>query len=111
MLLWASVAYVVAYVEPELLKDVGVPGSYLPFFVILWVAISYTLVLVLKSIRYGALLGSTIMVGVVATALKLMFWGLAVVVLLTLVIESWYIYRSYEKNHSVHESKNRGSSL
>lgn len=98
-------------VDPELIRDVLIPGSYLPFYVLLLLAIWYTLALITKTILLSLLLSATLVGSMVLTMLKLMHLGLAVVILLTLVIESWYIYSSHEKIYPADEQKNRDSSL
>ena len=96
--LWGAVAGVVLYVEPELLKDIIIPGSYLPFFVLLGIALWY-------SIR-SFWIAITITFGIVLSSMQLMHWGLALTLLLTLVMESWYIYHRHEKISATDEHKN-----
>lgn len=92
--LWGAVAGVIVFIEPELLKDVIIPGSYLPFMGLVMLATWYTLALIVKSMLKSLLLTVTIMASLVLTMSRLMHPGLVVVLLLTLVIESWYIYKS-----------------
>ncbi len=101
--LWGAVGAVVVLVEPELIRDILIPGAYLPFFLLLWIAIWYS--------TRRLLITTTIMAGIILSTLKLMHWGLAVVLLLTLVIESWYIYVRHEKIHKAHEREDRGAGL
>lgn len=108
--LWGSVVAVVLYIEPSLLRDVIIPGSYLPFYLLLSLALWYTLTLLLRSVRYGLMITATILVTLILSMLKLMHWGLGLTLALTLVIESWYIYRN-EKNKSGHEQQDRKSGL
>lgn len=109
--LWGAVAFVVVYVEPGLLKDILIPGSYLPFFLLLSLALWYSTTWLARSVFYGMLLSLTILTGIILSMLQLMHWGLAIALALTLVIESWYIYRSYEKISKSHEQKDRGTGL
>jgi hypothetical protein len=109
--LWGSVAYIILYVDPDLLKDILIPGLYLPFFVMLTIALWYTIALLTKSAGKSLLITITLVGAIMLTTLKLMFAGLALVILLTLGIESWYIYKSHEKNHTTHEQKDRVSGL
>ena len=104
--MWGAVAYIIVRVEPSLLKDVFVPGLYLPFFGLVSIALWYTIALFIRSFWQSLLLTVTVMLAMILTTLQLMFWGLALVLLLTLVIESWYIYSSHEKNRAKHEPKN-----
>lgn len=41
--LWAFVAVSVIYVDPALIRDVGVPGLYLPMLLSIWIALVYTM--------------------------------------------------------------------
>ena len=109
--LWGSVAYIILYVEPDLLKDVFIPGLYLPFFGLVGIAIWYSLALILRRMWGSLLLTITLVGGMILSTQGLMFWGLGLALLLTLVIESWYIYMSHEKNRTVHEQKNRDSGI
>ena len=84
VVLWGAVGAVIWYVDPLLVRDVLIPSSYAPFFLLLWLALGYTV---------GVLLGTTMMVGVVLSAMGIMHLGLLIVLLLTLLIESWYIYK------------------
>ena len=109
--LWGAVGAVLTYVEPSLLKDVVFPGSYLPFLALLTMALWYSLALIVRSVFYGLLLSMTIILGLVLTMLQLMHPGLALSLILTLVIESWYIYHRHEKIRSVHEHKDRDTGI
>jgi len=91
--LWGAVATVIIYVEPELLKDILLPGSYLPFWMLFGFALWYTLAILVQGIAKGLLLATTIMGGFILSAIGLMHWGLLSVLLLTLLSESWYIYK------------------
>lgn len=105
LFLWGMVAAIVVFVDPTLLKDVLLPGAYLPFFGLLFLALWYTLAIIFQSARKSLLFTITIIGGLVLSMLKLMHWGLLVALGLTLGIESWYIYRSNEKNKPVDEPK------
>jgi apolipoprotein N-acyltransferase len=105
LFLWGAVGAIIIYIDPTLLKDVLIRGAYLPFFVLLFLTIWYTLGLVLHSIGKSLLLTTTIVVGLVLSALKLMNTEILIVLGLTLGIESWYIYRSNEKNKPDDEPK------
>ena len=106
LFLWGMIASTVLFVDPALLRDVGIPGTYLPFFGLLLLTVWYTLALVLHSAGKSLLLSVTIILGLVLTTLKLMHWGLLAALGLTLGIESWYIYPRHEKNKPVDEPKN-----
>lgn len=90
--LWGAVLAMIVYIEPSLLRDVVIPGSYLPFFGLVTSAIWYSLALLTKSGLKSLWLSLTIVAGMILNMLGLMHWGLLIALLLTLVIESWYIY-------------------
>lgn len=111
LILWGAVGGVITFVEPELIKDIIIPGSYLPFYTLLLITIWYTLAFITKTTWLSLLLSVTLVGSMVLTMLKLMHLGLAIVILLTLVIESWYIYSRHEKIYPANEQKNRDASL
>jgi hypothetical protein len=104
-------AYIILRVEPVLLKDIVIPGMYLPFFGLVTITLWYTIALFVRSLGKSLLLTMTLVAAMVLSMLQLMFWGLALVLLLTLVSESWYIYKSHEKNCTTHEPKDRVSGI
>ena len=53
--LWSLIAAIVVYVEPELVRDVIVPGLYLPFFLLFLPASFFTLAVILANTRRGFL--------------------------------------------------------
>lgn len=105
LLLWGVVVAIVVMVDPELLRDVLIPYSYLPFYLALSLALWYSLLLVVGSIFLSFVMMITLVVALILSSLKLMYPGLAITLLLTLVIESWYIYRRHEKIKSTNEQK------
>lgn len=109
--LWGALASVIWLIEPELIRDVMIPGSYLPFFLLLTMTLWYSLILVVKSGLASLVLTVTMVGGLVLNMMELMHWGLALVLLLTLVMESWYIYHRHEKIHPTNEQKNRSAGL
>jgi hypothetical protein len=111
LLLWGAVAATIIYIDPELLKDIFIPNSYLPFLLLLTITIWYTLAVFIKSVWKSLVVTVTLMLAIVLSMFHIMYTGLAIVILLTLGIESWYIYHSYEKIHPTHEQKNRRTGL
>ena len=63
--------FIVFFVEPETVKDVGAEGGYLPFFLSLFLALFFSLAAALKNSRRAFLISS----GVVGF-LVLRLWGL-----------------------------------
>lgn len=111
ILLWGAVAATIVYIDPELLKDIIIPDAYLPFLLLLTIAIWYTLAIFIKSAWKSLVMTMTLILTIVLSMLQIMHVGLAIVILLTLGIESWYIYTSHEKIHSSNEQKNRRTGI
>ena len=109
--LWGAVAVVILKVEPELVRDVVIPGMYLPFYLLLAFSIWYTLALITKTMLMSLVMTITIVGGLILSMFGLMHWGLGLVLLLTLLMESWIIYSKHEKIHPTNEQKNRGTGL
>ena len=101
----------IVFVEPDLIKDVVIPGSYLPFYLLVTLALWYSLALMTRTVGGSLVLTITLVGGMVGAMLHLMHGGLAIALLLTLVMESWYIYHRHEKIHTTNEQKNRDTSL
>lgn len=55
LVLWSLLVAMLVYVEPELVKDILVPGLYLPFFLLLMPASFLTLAIMLANTRRGFL--------------------------------------------------------
>lgn len=109
--LWGALALVIFKVEPELLRDVIVPGIYLPFYLLFGFTLWYTITLITKTVLMSLVVTITIVGWLMLSMLGFMHWGLVVVILLTLLMESWIIYSTHEKIHATNEQKNRGTSL
>lgn len=110
-MLWGMVVSMVLLVEPDLLKDIFIPGAYLPFFGLFGFTIWYTLAILIKSVWKSLFLTATIVGGLILSALGLMHMGLMIVLLLTFAIQSWYIYHRHEKINSTNEQKDRSASI
>lgn len=111
LLLWGSLYLVTVYIDPDLLKDILIQSFYLPYLLLLAITLWYTIAILIKSMVKSAIFTLTIMTGVVLSVGRIMHVGLFVVLLLTLVIESWYIYGRHEKIKSTNELEDRGSSI
>ena len=55
LVLWGLLGTMIYFIEPELVKDVLVPGLYLPFFLLFFPASFFTLAMVLANTRRGLL--------------------------------------------------------
>ena len=101
--LWGVVATVILFVEPELLRDILIPNSYLPLFLLLTLTIWYTSAIFIKNAWKSLLFTINIVTYFVLSTLRLMYGALAIALLLTLGIQSWYIYNRHEKNNSTNQ--------
>lgn len=55
LILWGLLATIIIWVDPQLVKDIILPGVYLPFFVVFWPASFFTLALLMGSSGRGFL--------------------------------------------------------
>jgi hypothetical protein len=111
IVLWGAIGWVVIYIEPQLLKDIFIPGMYIPFYLLLLLAIWYSVSLIMRKILASFIFSIIIVGSLMLSMYKIMHIGLAIVILLTLVIESVYIYRHNEKNSKLDEQQNRKPSI
>lgn len=58
LIFWVSVALMIFFVEPEMVKDIPFKDTYLPFFTTLFLALFFTLAVIFTNSRRG-LLGAT----------------------------------------------------
>lgn len=56
LIFWIILGLLMFFVEPELVKDVFIPGLYLPFFIIFFPACFLTLAIILSNNRRSLLL-------------------------------------------------------
>ncbi len=68
--LWTLVVIIVIYVDPVLIRDMGIPGLYLPMIVPLWIALVYTLSWIV-GIGWVATLVGTVVTTILAIMLVL----------------------------------------
>ena len=50
--LWLVVGSVIVYIDPMTIRDVLIPGLYLPLLVITWLALAYSISLLISRVRY-----------------------------------------------------------
>ena len=53
ILLWAAFGFIVYFVDPPIVRDILVPGAYLPFFANLFLALFLTLAFIFANTRRG----------------------------------------------------------
>lgn len=96
--IWSVFGIFIWGVDPRIVKDILIPNSYTPFWLILTVSIWYSTIVLGIKWWQGLIITMTIVGGLVMSMVGIMHWGLFAIIILTLIIESWYIYRSkYEK--------------
>ena len=71
ILLWFTLVLLVYFVEPETIKDLLIPGAYLPFFANLSLALFLTLSLILANSKRAIIFTSGILIFLI-----LRLWGL-----------------------------------
>jgi len=60
IVLWGLLGVLIYWVEPELIKDIVIPGLYLPFFLLFFPASFLTLAVVLANSRRGLIVASAL---------------------------------------------------
>lgn len=56
VLLWSLLSLMLFFVEPGLIKDILIPGVYLPFFLVFFPASWFTLAIIWGNTRHGLLI-------------------------------------------------------
>lgn len=59
---WATLGLMIFYLEPNLVKDIFIPGLYLPFFLNLFLALFLTLAIIFANSRRGFFLALGIVI-------------------------------------------------
>lgn len=95
LILWGLVGLVVWRVEPAMLRDVGIPGLYLPMVGLVTFASWYSALIVTKSWKASLLMSFIVAVALITLILRFMNWliaasllGMVVALGLTLVKKS-----------------------
>ena len=74
IVLWGLLGVLIYWVEPELIKDIVIPGLYLPFFLLFFPASLLTLALLLNNSRKGLLISLGITIGLILRVYRLDNW-------------------------------------
>lgn len=91
IILWGLLGALVYWVEPELVKDVLIPGLYLPFFLLFFPASLLTLALLLGNSRKGFLISLGITIGLILRVYRLDNWLNYILILgLMLAVDRYY---------------------
>lgn len=70
--LWGAVLYMILFVAPMQVKDILVPGMYLPFVGLVTIAIWYSALLLTKSLKAASLFALIALVAIVTMILRYM---------------------------------------
>lgn len=91
LMVWAVVGYIIFYVDPETIKDVGLPGSYAPFVVSFAIAAAYSILIVTHSFILSLVITvfATLAIALAIARLMTTFTG---IIILLLIIFSFYIH-------------------
>lgn len=94
--MWSLVLGMVVYVDPELVRDVILPGSYLPFLMLLFLALWYTSAVVVARMWLSFVTAFLLTLGVALSIAQMLYWfvGLGIVTVLFVV---YYLYFSLLK--------------
>jgi len=98
--LWSLVAFVLITVDPYLIRDVGLPGLYLPFMALVYVAVLYTGVLVLHRLVRAGLIALLIVVALELSIQRFMYWYIALSLISTIVLIATFPHRRDLTGHS-----------
>ena len=74
LILWSLLGLMVYFVEPEMVKDILIPGLYLPFFLLFFPASGLTLGVIFNNSRRGFLLAIGITVYLILKVYQLDNW-------------------------------------
>jgi len=72
--LWLCFAFLFFFVEPEMVKNIIIPGGYLLFFINLWLALFFTLAIILGNSFRGLFVSTFIIVFLILRLFKLGNW-------------------------------------
>ena len=87
---WGLWTYLVFAIDPDLVRDIGWNNSYLPFYVLLTLAISYTIIMVFRSLLQAIM----ITVGTIMILIALQLGILTPIVavgIITFLLAGWWL--------------------
>jgi hypothetical protein len=71
LVLWGLLGVMLAYVEPELIKDIVIAGAYLPFFLLFFPASFFTAAIIWGNSRRGFLTAAAITIFLILRVFQL----------------------------------------
>ena len=74
LFLWLCFAFLIFFVEPEMVKNIIIPRGYLPFFINFWLALFFTLAIILGNSPRGLLVSTFIIIFLILRLFKLGNW-------------------------------------
>jgi hypothetical protein len=99
-MVWGSVVYMVIYIDPAIVRDIGFEGLYLPFITLFTLSFWYTIVTVTSSWKLATALSILTGLALILSIIKLMNW-FTMVALILLMGFTLYLHM---KRDSVNES-------
>lgn len=86
--LWTFVGYIIVAIDPESVRDVGMEGAYLPFFVPLVIALWYTLSLIVASSIVSLVITTLLILALALTMMGIMniFLGFVIVSIIVFIL-------------------------
>lgn len=71
LILWVSLSLMIYFVQPNLVKNLLIPGIYLPFMLNVFLAVFFTLSLILKNRRRSLLISLSLVIFLLLRVLEL----------------------------------------
>lgn len=91
---WSIPVGIVVFVDPALIKDVLIPGSYLPFLVAIFFAVLYTSLIIFKKRKWLALIVAVLLtLSLILSILSMLYWFVILAIVL-LLLSVCYIHFS-----------------
>jgi hypothetical protein len=84
--LWGLVVFIVVVVDPGLVRDIGIVGSYLPLTILVFAAMLYTSMLILHRFPRALMISLLTTLALELAFQRLMYWYIGVTLLATLVL-------------------------
>ena len=91
---WTTFGLMIFFVEPELIKDILIPGLYLPFFINLFLALFFTLAVIFVNSRKGFLISLSVI-----SFLILRLFGLGNILNAVLILSFIFTLEYYFTHH------------
>jgi hypothetical protein len=99
-MLWGVAIYIVVYIDPESVKDIGVEGAYLPFLAAILTALWYTVMIVMGSGLTALVVTALLGLALVLSMNQLLTWFTMTVIGIMIVFLVYLLQRRSSANKS-----------